>query len=512
MKKVQYAVIATFVSIIILLCAFSFFPDRDGFSAFENRRLSNRPLFSFSSFFNGKYADWYETYLLDNFLLRDLSVMGYQSYTDLFFLDAFSKSEDVLMSIDVDDFVTAQKTENTGEEQQTGYSPSLPAGQQASVVQQPSAVPQQTASHQPDAEQQAPEQVKVSEYLPNVAAQPQTTEQPDTRQEMSEGQLTGELDQSSAVSGTAAEQEEKRLNNSLIIFEDRVMMPTGSSNLKVYGSLLAEIAEVLPGKKLYSVTGPTSATFYASSKYTTGSYDQSNAESIIAAAANGVKVVGAYEKLLSYKEENIYFRSDVHWTALGAYYAYAAFCETAGLLPASLEEDFTKDTYEPFLGGLYSQIYKQPQATRLKNNPEQLDYYIPKIGHQLTLYKMGNLKASYQVDSIINTNFESLGAYKYSCFAWGDQRIEKIDSNSTEGRKVLVVKDSYGSAFVPFLVPNYSMIYVIDPKGFNQEGSLSFDAKKLIKDEEIDDVIFCFSIYGSGRKIIRDSLSDLFLK
>lgn len=65
---------------------------------------------------------------------------------------------------------------------------------------------------------------------------------------------------------------------------------------------------------------------------------------------------------------------------------------------------------------------------------------------------------------------------------------------------------------MPFLVPNYSKIYVIDPKGFNQEGCLSFDAKELIVDEEIDDVIFCFSIYGSGRRIIWKCLTDLLLK
>ncbi len=57
---------------------------------------------------------------------------------------------------------------------------------------------------------------------------------------------------------------------------------------------------------------------------------------------------------MKHKDEDIYFRSDVHWSVLGAYYAYQAFCETAGIKPASLDRDFTKNTYEPFLGGLYS--------------------------------------------------------------------------------------------------------------------------------------------------------------
>lgn len=65
---------------------------------------------------------------------------------------------------------------------------------------------------------------------------------------------------------------------------------------------------------------------------------------------------------------------------------------------------------------------------------------------------------------------------------------------------------------IPFLVHNYSLIYVIDPKGFNNEGGPVFDAKELINEEGIEDVLFCFSIYGSGRKIIRDSLKGLLLR
>ena len=47
----------------------------------------------------------------------------------------------------------------------------------------------------------------------------------------------------------------------------------------------------------------------------------------------------------------------------------------------------------------------------------------------------------------------------------GDQRIERIDTDNPNGRKLLVIKDSFGSAMIPFLVHNYSLIYVIDPKG-----------------------------------------------
>ncbi len=627
MKKLQYSVTITFIVLMAAIFICSLFPDHDGFSSLENRKLSVRPELSLSSIFDGKFESGYESYLLDNFLLRDFSVQSYQTYTELFYLDAFKQSEAVLMSVDVDTFVSAQDPANADEAQTTDGQKAVGKAEkgkktvdrQFSVQQdsttafelsdrqqsedRKSTTEDTASSHQvrkgqdtadqsggrlagtassegqggdvvPDnghltgvnqdsqKEQDTQNQSLQNQYIERYqgvqnpyaeqnqdaknpyaeqnqdaknpyAEQDQDAKNPHAEQDQDAKNPYAEQNQSvqnqyagqnqdaqnqraeqqdAQFQDTEQDQGDSRLNDSLIISGDRVMMPTGANNLKAYGSVLTKIAEALPGKNIYSITGPTSAAYFSSDKYSTGSYDQSRAEEIIKASVRGVKVVQAYDMLLRHKEENIYFRSDVHWTALGAYYAYSAFCRSAGLKPASLEKDFTMNIYKPFLGGLYSKIYKQPQAARLKNNPEQLDYYIPKTGYQLTLYNKGNLHAPNKVESIINTNFSSLGAYKYSCFAWGDQRIEKIDSDAPGGRKLLVVKDSYGSAFVPFLVPNYSKIYVIDPKGFNQKDSPDFDAKRLIRDEEIDDIVLCFSIYGSGRSIIQNALSDLFLK
>ncbi len=491
MKTRQYAIIISFILLMAVNVAFSLFQDKDGFSPFENRQLSGPPEVSLGSVFSGKLGDGYESYLLDNFLLRDLTVQGYQAYTDMFFLDAFQENEDVLMEINVDDFVTAGENGNTvaGPGSENGPD-SADGSKTAGQRRQAPGTGLQSGSQ---AGRQAISSTQAGASFV--------------------GGDSGTEGQPAAQEGSAYDNgSDAKLNNSLIISGNRVMMPTGANNLDAFGGLLAKIAEILPGKDIYSITGPTSASFYASERYSTGSYDQSRAEGKIESNAAGVKVVEAYDELLAHRDEDIYFRSDVHWTALGAYYAYSAFCRSAGITPASLENDFTPGTYEPFLGGLYSQIYKQPQAARLKNDPEKLDYYVPKTGYQLTLFEMGNLKAPYDVGSIINTDFDRLGAYKYSCFAWGDQRMERITTNAPGGRSVLVVKDSYGSALVPFLIPNYSKIYVIDPKGFNIEGALDFDAKTLIRDENIDDIIFCFSIYGSGRGIIQNGLESLFLR
>jgi len=543
MKKTQITVIISFAAALTILCFCSLFTDADGFSPLENRYLSRKPEFSLSEYFSGDFMDEYENFLLDNFLLRDFSIRSFQSYSDLMYIDIVPDEEIIVANVDVDEFVTAGGQQGASDDAVTGaYSgPAMDSDQQSERASGETAA--ENAVHRSDnnsvpysndivtgADGNAGEAQPGDGRLPgagqHLREEARRTLDEGVRTENTGGTgmadqqpghdagqvISGQEDGTDAAGGNGTEKDHTNENNSLIIAGDRIMMPTGAYNLDQFGKILSDFAELMPELNLYSVTGPTSAAFYASPRYSTGRYDQSRAEDIIAGSADGVTVVRVFDKLMKHKDENIYFRSDVHWTALGAYYAYTAFCEASGLEPGDIDADFVKYTYEPFLGGLYSQIYQAHEAARLRNNPEQLDYYIPRLGHQLTLYKMGNLDDSYKVSSIINTDFESLGAYKYSCFAWGDQRIERIDTDNPGGRKLLVIKDSYGSCLVPFLVHNYSLIYVIDPKGFNNETSPGFDAKELINEEGIEDVLFCFSIYGSGRKIIRDSLAGLLLQ
>lgn len=476
MKKVQYSVIITFISLMAILFICSLFSKGSGFSVLENRKLSGRPAFTLKSFFTGQYEENYEKYLLDNFPYRELSLKGFQAYTGVFFLDAFKGKENILMGVDLDNLsgMLGQNKPAKDGGSSAGQKPPEPSG--TSVEQWPTDNTKPAKNQSP-----APEQ-KAGNAAPGESPKP------------------------------LVEQENEKITGSLIIEGDRIMMPTSPNNHKALGSVLSRISKALPDVKVYSITGPTSAAFYGSEKYSTGAYDQNMAEKDIESTAQGVTVVKVCDMLHEHRDEDIYFRSDVHWDPLGAYYAYKAFCQSAGIAAADIDEDFTRGTYEPFLGGLYSQIYKLPQASRLKNNPEKLDYYIPRVGYRMTLFSDPVKRIGGTVDSIINTDFRSLGAYKYSCYAWGDNPLEMIESDSGKDRSLLIIKDSFGSAFVPFLVPNYSKIFILDPRGFNREGAPKFDAKTLIEEEKIDDVIILLAIYDGGRKTIQDSLTNLLLK
>jgi hypothetical protein len=73
---------------------------------------------------------------------------------------------------------------------------------------------------------------------------------------------------------------------------------------------------------------------------------------------------------------------------------------------------------------------------------------------------------------------------KYRIFISGDRPMGKVVSENKNGKKILVIKDSYGNAFVPFLVPHYEEVYVIDPRQYKNS------AKELIQKEGIQEVMF----------------------
>src|SRR5699024_11136438 len=86
-----------------------------------------------------------------------------------------------------------------------------------------------------------------------------------------------------------------------------------------------------------------------------------------------VKRVDVFDELVRHNAEYLYYRTDHHWTALGAYYAYRVFAEQKGITPHELSE-FEKRDYEGFLGTFYA--YSN-QAAALGNNPDTVETYIP---------------------------------------------------------------------------------------------------------------------------------------
>lgn len=184
------------------------------------------------------------------------------------------------------------------------------------------------------------------------------------------------------------------------------------------------------------------------------------------------------DTLINHNAEYIYYNTDHHWTALGAYYAYRQFCSTKGITPHELSY-FTEVEYSGFLGTFYS--YSN-QSEALANNPDTVKAYIPVGTNDETV--TDETGASYSL-SVVNDMTDSSAGSKYSAFLGGDNALIEIDNpNITDESSCVLIKESYGNAFAPFLVDHYQHVYVVDYRYYNQNLS------SFISEKGITDVIF----------------------
>lgn len=207
--------------------------------------------------------------------------------------------------------------------------------------------------------------------------------------------------------------------------------------------------------------------------------------------------IGLYEPLRAHRDEYIYFRTDHHWTALGAYYAYCEYASAAGFTPAPLSA-FEEKQFDNFVGAFYNDSGKDPA---LEKDPDTVYAYKPDGNISLEYTDKKGNKNKWPV--IADVSGWSRGS-KYSTFIGGDQPYTHIvNSDITDGSSCLVIKESFGNAMVPFLTMNYAEVHVIDYRYW--KGDINEFAKK----NEIDDVIFLNNISATRNKSLMNTLSVL---
>lgn len=181
---------------------------------------------------------------------------------------------------------------------------------------------------------------------------------------------------------------------------------------------------------------------------------------------DNVVVVNPYENLMQHRNEYIYFRTDHHWTADGAYYAYETLCQETGMEPIGREARESVD-FEGFVGSFYKDTGEDPE---LKEHPDTVRAYYPVSQNTSLTYTTTEGRTNdWKVIWDVNDYGSSM---KYSTFIAGDNPYTVIKNEELEdGPRCVVVKESFGNALVPFLVDHYSRIYVIDYRYW--KGSLS---------------------------------------
>ena len=184
--------------------------------------------------------------------------------------------------------------------------------------------------------------------------------------------------------------------------------------------------------------------------------------------------INAHEYLQEHKDEYIYYRTDHHWTTLGAYYGYLAFCESMGLTPVDIKT-LESQTVHDFYGTYYSK-YKGTGIV-----PDIITYYDIPISKNIV---DGEEKVGlYDMEKVDTRD-------KYAMFLYGNPPISVIHSNQNrdnKGEKLLVVKDSYANSLIPFLTYHYDEIYVVDLRYYNQS------LNELVEDNNIDNIFLLYN-------------------
>ncbi len=164
--------------------------------------------------------------------------------------------------------------------------------------------------------------------------------------------------------------------------------------------------------------------------------------------------VNCYNALSAHANEYIYYNTDHHWTSLGAYYAYTAFCEQTGQKAVDINT-LEKHSIPGFTGSFYTATGNSSLAA----NADTVQYYDMPVN---TYAYMKERMSSDTLRVSMYYPASTGGSLTYGVFCWGDTAQFVIHSEANTGKKIAVVKDSYGNAFAPYLTANYDEVHLID--------------------------------------------------
>ena len=249
-----------------------------------------------------------------------------------------------------------------------------------------------------------------------------------------------------------------------------------------YVSSLNTLREKLDSKiNIYSMPAPLASEFYTPANFSDYSASQKECFNNIASRlSEGITSVDITSVLAKHTEENIYCRTDHHWQPLGAYYAAQTFAKAAGVPFADISKYKKVDT-DGFVGTLYA----FSSDSRLLNDPETFTYYEP-LNEYSTYYYDSDFKYIYSGSLLVNVDT----ANSYLRFMGGDDQVVKVKTDVNNGRKLLVIKDSYGNAEIPFYTSSFEEIYVVDMRYFKR------NLVNFINTNGITDVLFTMAAFS----------------
>ncbi len=252
--------------------------------------------------------------------------------------------------------------------------------------------------------------------------------------------------------------------------------------------------------RIFSMPIPLACEYYLPANYEEYSANQKEYFDDVASRLNdGITSVDADSVLGQHVTEPIYLRTDHHWCPLGAYYATQEFAKAAGLDFKDLNT-YESKTISNFVGTMYA-FTEDPH---IKDDPEDFTYYVPSNYSECeTDYYDTSFNYSWS-----GNFFQDVGnpeSNAYLTFFGGDEQIVKVRTNVDNGKKLIIIKDSYGNAVPGYLMGSYEEIYVVDMRYFN------LNLVDFIEQMGISDVLFTmvsYSVFGDNSYGLSDLLTQ----
>ncbi len=293
----------------------------------------------------------------------------------------------------------------------------------------------------------------------------------------------------------------------IVIVGTRAMSLYGanSNNFRKYAEAVNKYKEALPDVNVYSMVIPTACEFYTPPSLAGMSSSQLYHIDLVKNNLKDVQFVDAYSALAAHTDENIYLRTDHHWAPLGGYYAAQAFAEAADVpfLPLS---DYKEHVNKGFCGTMYG--YTE-NSEYLKNHPEDFVYHVPQTVDWTTTYinyKISGwdvVSADEPVKAAYFLDYGDNGSNNYCTFMAGDAKIVHVETSTKNGRRLAVIKDSFGNTIPGYLFGSFEEIYIMDLRFF------SHNMIDYLKEKQITDLLFANNTTVAGNKAMSDNLDNI---
>lgn len=236
----------------------------------------------------------------------------------------------------------------------------------------------------------------------------------------------------------------------------------GNTDAKVYFALIPDKSD------LYSSLLPKNVPNDSEKEVIDYCYGQSNATN-----------VDIYSALSAHTDEYIFYRTDHHWTSLGAYYGLSALAESMGLPCPALDSYTDRHVVsEEFYGTTWSSSgfsWVDPDTMEIfVNAPESL---------KVTSYPQGSPVEGKLYDFSFLEKKD-----KYSMFMGGNCPMHVIETGNEDKPSLLILRDSYTDSLIPFLLDDFSEIHVLDLRYYHAS------LKPYIEQNDFDNVLVCYSV------------------